>query len=406
MNRDLQIAFIQDALPFWGGAEKVLATALEAFPQAEVYTLVYRKEAFRDTIIGRREIHTSFVDRLPAARQRHRVYLPLMPLAIEQFDLSRYDILVSFSYAVAHGILPRPGQLHISYMHTPMRYSWMRGNSPARQNSSTFSLMSWLPQLYFHFFRLWDNNAANRVDHFVAVSQWIAKCIWRAYRRPADVLYPPVDLDGFHPYFPRSDYYLLVSRLVAHKRVDLVVEAFSRMGKSLVVVGDGPEFNHLSRIAGPNIRLLGWQPQKQLEELYGRARAFVHAGEEDFGIAMVEAQAAGCPVIALDAGAAPEIIQQGETGILFSEQSVDCLCSAVNQFERNEGSYNNPANIRENSRRFSKERFQKQFTSLVEEDWQQFQGGRREFDPLALHLSLAGREEMQPEVVLEKNHGF
>ncbi len=257
MEQNLKVAFVQDALPLWGGAEKVLAAALEVFPQAEVYTLVYRGENFRDSIIARRPVHTSFIDRLPAARSHHRAFLPLMPLAIERFDLHDYDILISFSYAVAHGIRPRPGQLHISYMHTPLRYAWQSEPAASHQGQP---VMHFLVEAYLQAFRKWDAGAARRTDHFVSVSQWIAQRVWQAYQRSSDVVYPPVDVDRFRPLLPRSGYYLVASRLVAHKQVDLVVEAFSRSGLPLLVVGTGPEESRLRRTAGSNVRLLGWQP--------------------------------------------------------------------------------------------------------------------------------------------------
>ncbi len=368
MEQNLKVAFVQDALPSWGGAEKVLAAALEVFPQAEVYTLVYRGENFRGSIIARRPVHTSFIDHLPAAHSHHRAFLPLMPLAAERLDLHDYDIVISFSYAVAHGIRPRPGQLHISYMHTPLRYAWP-GELPVQAQGQ--AVKHFLLEAYLRAFRKWDAAAAGRTDHFIAVSQWIARRIWQAYQRPADVVYPPVDVDGFRPLEPRSDYYLVASRLVAHKRIDLVVEAFSQAGLPLVVVGTGPEESRLRRMAGPNVRLLGWQPPERLAELYGKAKGFIHAGVEDFGIAMVEAQAAGCPVIARQAGSAPEIVRPGETGLLFSEPSAAGLLSAVAQFESEYAKYD-PRIIRENARRFGKARFQAEFMGLVERDWKKY----------------------------------
>ncbi len=368
MDPNLKIAFVHDALPFWGGAEKVLAAALEVFPQAELYTLVYQAASFRDSIIARRPVHTSFIDRLPAARSHHRAFLPLMPLAIERLDLHAYDILVSFSYAVAHGVRPLPGQLHISYMHTPLRYAW--GQEPAASGSKQ-AIQRFLLDLYLPAFRRWDAAAARRTGHFVSVSRWIAQRVWQAYRRTSDVLYPPVNVDAFRPLSPRADYYLVASRLVAHKRVDLAVETFSRLGLPLFVVGSGPEEARLRRLAGPSVQLLGWQPQAKLAELYGRARAFIHPGVEDFGIAMVEAQAAGCPVIALQAGAAPEIVTPGQTGALFANPTSQALQSAVLQFEAQFHSFD-PRPIQQNARRFSVQRFQEQFAALVEGDWMRF----------------------------------
>ncbi len=402
MEQNLKVAFVQDALPFWGGAENVLAAALEVIPQAEVYALVYRDENFSNSIIARRPVHTSFIDRLPAARSHHRAFLPLMPLAIERFDLHDYDILVSFSYAVAHGILPRPGQLHISYMHTPLRYAWQK-EGPAISRGQP--VIHFLHNAYLRSFRKWDAAAARRTDRFVAVSQWIAQRIWQAYQRPSDVLYPPVDVDRFRPLYPRADYYLVVSRLVAHKRIDLVVEAFSRSGLPLLVVGAGPEESRLWRMAGPNVRLLGWQPSDRLAELYGRARGFIHAGVEDFGIAMVEAQAAGCPVIARQAGSAPEIVRPGETGLLFSEPTVEGLRSTVERFDADFNKYD-PRIIQENARRFGKARFQFEFNGLVEREWNNCQSLAPSRGATAAGSRAGQQSEPISRQALEGKHGI
>jgi glycosyltransferase involved in cell wall biosynthesis len=342
-----------------------LEAALEAFPDASVYTLVYRADKFKGTSISKRKIHTSFIDRFPGAHTHHRAFLPLMPFAIEQFDLREYDVVVSFSYAVAHGILPRPGQLHIAYMHTPLRYAWQGYPAFMAGKSGIYRMAvgSWM-----HAFRKWDTAAASRIGHLVTVSGWMADCIRRAYGREADVLYPPVDVASFPPRVSRKDFYLTVSRLVPHKRLDLVVSAFNRLGLPLVIIGEGPERTRLQHMAGKNITLLGWQSQPQMAALLGEARGFIHAGEEDFGIAMVEAQAAGCPVIALKRGGACEIVREGVTGELFERQDADSLVEAVRQFERHAEDYG-PAQIHQNAERFDRSRFVEGFARLVHDDW-------------------------------------
>jgi glycosyltransferase involved in cell wall biosynthesis len=391
MDRNIKVAFIQDALPFWGGAEKVLAAALEVFPQAEVYTLVYQEDNFRGSIIARQPVHASFIDRLPAARRHHRVFLPFMPFAIEHFDLHSYDILVSFSYAVAHGVVPQPGQLHISYMHTPLRYAWQdhedwTGGRRSRQN--------FLLKAYLQFFRRWDVSSSRRTDHFISVSHFIARRVWQAYHRRSDVLYPPVEVDRFRPLFPRSTDYLVVSRLVAHKQLDVAVQAFTRLGLPLVVVGAGPEEKRLRRMAGPSVCFLGWQSQERLAELYGRAKAFIHPGVEDFGIAMVEAQAAGCPVIALQAGAASETICQDETGLLYPDPTIEGLQNAVLRFEREHAAFD-PWAIQEHARQFGKDRFQSELAKMVEQDWDRRQRAGRGLGAITpIHLSALVEEPL------------
>jgi glycosyltransferase involved in cell wall biosynthesis len=379
MGQSTEIAFVQDDLPYRGGAEKLLEAALEVFPHAPVYTLVYNRHTFEDTPLKNHEIHTSFIDKLPGAHKNHRYYLPLMPLAVEQFDLRAYPIIVSFSYAVAHGIIPRPDQLHISYTHTVLRYAWQNYHDYVGRPGHKVGPIAWVERLILHYLRVWDLAASRRVDHFVANSSWMARCIWRAYRRRADVLYPPVEIEKFKPLLPREDYFIVVSRLVPHKRIDMIIEAFAALQLPLLIVGVGPEFKKLSHQAPANVKFLGWQPESAVAELLGRARAFIQAGEEDFGIAQIEAQAAGCPVITSDCGAAHEIVKDGVTGVFYSEQSSAALVKAVQQFNAMQNNFD-PAIIHQSSIRFDKERFQRRFAEIIQRDWDLFNQGRRNFN--------------------------
>ena len=360
MEQSLKVALVHDALPFMAGAERVLEAALEVFPDAPVYTLVYNRRAFEGTQLAKRQVYTSFIDRLPWAHQAHRSFLPLYPLAIEQFDLHDYDLILSSSYAVAHGILTRPDQTHVCLMHTPLRYAWHQPHTIFQAGG----IKSQLLRMWLHNFRQWDFAASQRVDRYVAVSHWVAGLIWHAYRRPAHVIYPPVDVDRFTSLTPKGDYYLVVSRLAHHKRVDLIVQAFSRLGLPLIVVGDGAERRRLSRLAAPNVKLLGWQSDEVIQELMGRAKALVHAAAEEFGIALVEAQAAGCPVIAYAGGGALETVLEGRTGILFQEQSVASVLEAVTIFESGNLNYS-PEELRWNAERFRKERFQMELLDFI-----------------------------------------
>ncbi len=372
MKAEPKIAFVQDALPFQGGAEKVLAAALEAYPQAPVYTLVYNREAFGGTVFERHPVQTSFIDRLPGAHRHHRAYLPLMPLALERFDLSAFDIVLSFSYAVAHAAPTRPDQLHLSYIHTPMRYAWREQLLPYSFPGPS-RLAQRLAGLYFEYFRRWDTAMLGRTDYFLANSHWMAGRIWRAYHRPAEVLYPPVDTDRFSPCHLRGEEYIYVGRLVSMKRLDLVVRAFNRLGYPLTIIGEGPQEASLRAMAGANIRFSGWQPEERVADLLGRAKAFVHMGEEDFGIALAEAQAAGCPVIAFRQGAAPEIVADGRTGMLVQEQSVESLCAALERFEQ-QGVSASPEQIRANALHFERRGFIRCLEDFVSEKWSTFQG--------------------------------
>jgi glycosyltransferase involved in cell wall biosynthesis len=367
MVRNLKIAFVQDALPFQAGAEKVLAAALRVFPQAPIYTLIYNQEAFRGTIFENHPIFPSFINLLPDSHRNYRLYLPLMPMALDQFDLRDFEIVISFSYAVAHAAPTNPEQLHISYIHTPLRYAWNGQLFPQvfpdfrNLPASALKPLLWL-------FRLWDRSMSGRTDHFLTNSRWMAGRIWHVYQRRAEVLYPPVDTDQFSPCFPREKYFVAVSRLVGYKRLDLVVEAFSRLKYPLIVVGEGPQLAGLRARSSSNIHFLGWQPAERLEAILGKAKAFVHAGEEDFGIAMAEAQAAGCPVIALNRGGAPEIVFDGRTGVLFDEQHVDSLCGAIERFE-SQGVQCGAEEIQASAQRFNRQRFQDELERSVQEKW-------------------------------------
>jgi glycosyltransferase involved in cell wall biosynthesis len=359
MKSDLRIAFILDALPAVGGGEKTLFAALEVFPQADVFTLIYNKPAFVHTPVAEKEIVTSFLDRLPLAQTHHRLLLPLMPAAIERFDLCSYDIIVSFSYAVAHGVLVNQGTRLISYTHTPMRYAWSDINI-----DGTHSRKNPLVNFLMEKFRIWDKVAASRVHEFAAVSHGIARRIWSAYQRGARVIYPPVEIERFHPNGQRGNYFVTLSRLVPYKRIDLVINAFSHLQLPLKIIGDGPQKERLQKHAPPNVEFMGHQSEEAVAQLLQEARGFVCAAEEDFGIAIVEAQAAGCPVIAYQAGGALETVKDGVTGLFFSEQSPESLIEAVKRFGDVAHCFRSD-DIRANAQTFSKKRFQASFQQLL-----------------------------------------
>ena len=363
------IALVQDALPTRGGAERVLEAVLELYPRTPIYTLVYRPEAFVTSVIQDTTIHTSFLNRIPGVKRWHRSLLPIMPFAIEQLDVSDYDIILSFSYAVAHGVLARPDQLHLSYTYTPLRQAWHAYHQFLDTNKSIiWNLPS---RLVLHYLRQWDVAASNRVDSFIAPSLWIAQCIQRAYRRQASVIYPPVSLDESNLEMQRGDYFITVSRLEPHKKVDLIVQAFNHLGLPLIVIGEGREFSRISKLAQPNIQLMGRQPDEVIYELLRKARGYIHAAEDDFGITPVEAQAAGCPVIAFARGGVLETVIEGKTGYFYLHQDVDSLIAAVKRFE---GEYKSLSakTIRQNARRFGKQRFQHEFAQFVEAKWLEF----------------------------------
>jgi len=266
MSPKSRIAFVVDALPAMGGGEKTLMTALELFPQADVFTLIYNKKAFGKTPIANKEIITSYLDKLPFAQTHHRLLLPLMPSAIERFDLCKYDVIVSFSYAVAHGVQTNNGTRHISYTYTPMRYAWSDINIDGTHSRKN-PMLDWV----LDNFRTWDKAAASRVHEFAAISQGIAKRIQSSYQRGSRLIYPPVEIERFHPNGGRGDYFVTISRLVAHKRIDLIIEAFSRLNLPLKIIGDGPQRKKLQRHAAPNIEFLGYQPDEVVAQTNPRA---------------------------------------------------------------------------------------------------------------------------------------
>jgi len=359
MKSEPKIAFVIDALPSLGGAEKVLFTALEIFPQADVFTLVYNKPFFTNTPVAKRYVKTSFIDHLPFSHNNHRLFLPIMPFAIEKFNLREYEMIISFSYAVAHGVQNFNGARHISYTFTPMRYAWLDFNINGTQspkNQVTNKLMQ--------SFRRWDQRAASRVHRFIAISQAVSNRIKDAYQREADIIYPPVDISRFTPAQTRESFYITVTRLVPHKRVDIMVQAFSQLNLPLVVIGEGPELHRLMQIAKPNIQFLGYQSDEKVAELLGKARGFICATEEDFGIAIVEAQAAGCPIIAYGKGGAVETVLEKQTGLLFSEQTPESLIGALQEFERMYQCFR-VSNLVQNSHQYEKENFICKFKQLV-----------------------------------------
>jgi glycosyltransferase involved in cell wall biosynthesis len=349
-----------DSLPSLGGGEKVLLTALELYPHAELFTLVYNRGPFFHTPIAQRKVHTSFLDSLPLAHRQHRFFLPLMPFAIERFDLMDYDRIVCFSYAVAHGVKKYASARHLAYMFTPMRYAWTDLNL-----NGTHTRKNFLLDAVMRAFRSWDRKAAARVDEFATISCEVASRISSAYQRTAPVIHPPVEVERFSPNEERGNFYVTVSRLVPHKRVDLVVQAFAQLKLPLVIVGDGPELPRLQSLAASNIRFVGYASDHEVAQLLGRARGFVSMAEEDFGIAIVEAQAAGCPVIAYGKGGALETVIDGVTGVFFREQSVPSLIDAIVGFENRLGKFQTH-DMLQNARKYAKRQFMQKFRKFVD----------------------------------------
>jgi glycosyltransferase involved in cell wall biosynthesis len=335
----MRIAIVHDWLTTFAGSERVVRELLRMYPQADLYsTIDFLNDADREQFGGHRA-RTTFAQRLPSVHRHYQAYLPLLMLAVEQIDLSGYDLVISSSHAVAKGVITGPDQVHVSYVHSPMRYAWDLQHQYLREAGLERGVRSMLARAMLHYARLWDTRTAHGVDHFVANSEYIARRIRKVYRREATVIYPPVDVDAFPLREDKDDFYLCAARMVPYKKVGLVVDAFAQMpGRRLVVIGDGPEMSAIRARATRNVELMGHVAADVFRDTLQRARALVFAGEEDFGITMVEALACGTPVIAYGRGGAVEIVsgdttQLGQCGVFFDDQSAQAVADAVSGFE-------------------------------------------------------------------------
>lgn len=371
----MKIAIIADWLTTYAGSERVLEQMIACYPQADVFAVVdFVPEESRGFLQGKQPV-TTFIQKLPGAKRFARHYLPLMPLAVEQLDLSGYDLILSSSHAVAKGVIVGPDQLHISYVHSPIRYAWDLQHQYLKESGLDKRSIGWLARWFLHKIRLWDVRTQFGVDEFLANSRFIARRIHRVYGRDATVIYPPVDVDAFSLSESKDDFYLTASRMVPYKRMDLIVEAFAAMpDKTLVVIGDGPDFEKIRAKAMPNVRFMGYQPFSVLRDHMQRAKAFVFAAEEDFGITPVEAQACGTPVIAFGKGGVLEtvrgldVVDYEPTGVFFDEQSVASIVKAVQCFESNQAQFI-PATIRQHAEQFSVPHFRERYTRFVVKAW-------------------------------------
>lgn len=361
-----RVAVVHDWLTTNGGAERVLEQILACYPEAQLYCLVDFLPTAERGFLNGRQVKTSFLQNLPFGRAVFRKLAWLLPCAVESLDVSAYDLVISSSYAVAKGILTGPGQLHICYCHSPIRYAWDLQHEYLREAGLTRGLRSIYARTVLHYLRLWDVRTSNGVDCFVANSRFVAERIAKVYRRRAVVIHPPVNLSRFQLQEYKDDYFITVSRLVPYKRVDLIVEAFRQMPhRRLIVIGDGPEFRALTRLTTPNIELLGFQNDSVVQQLVAKARAFVFAAQEDFGIAVVEAQAAGTPVICFGRGGVRDSVIPGRTGLFFDEQTPASLISAIDAFEVMHEQFD-PLTIRRHAEHFNVDTFRRRLQEVVD----------------------------------------
>lgn len=360
--RSMKVAVIHDWLDTFGGGEKVLEQILSLYPEADLFVLVDVMAGEQRDSFNQHRIHSSFIQRLPFAHKHFRRYLPLMPKAIEQFDLAGYDLVLSSSHCVAKGVKSPPGQMHICYCHTPMRYIWDMEQDYLQDHAIT-GLKSLLVKALFHRLRQWDRQTCG-VNLFIANSQFVAERIQRCYGREAQVVYPPVAVEPFNWQTAKDDYYVTASRLVPQKKIELIVEAFNRMpDQRLVVIGGGPRLSAIRRMAGQNIRIAGHLTTAELAASLARAKAFVFASLEDFGIVMVEAQAAGTPVIAYGRGGSREIVR-ADTGLFFQDQQAESIINAIRRFEGERDKFSAQA-CRQNALRFESQVFLQSYAEVI-----------------------------------------
>lgn len=367
----MKVAVVHDWLTLKGGAELCLEELLHIFPQADLFCVVDFLPERERAFLKNRQIKTSFIQALPGARKRYRSYLPFMPIAVEQLDVTGYDLVISSTAAVAKGVITGPDQVHIAYTHSPIRYAWDLQHHYLAESGLTHGIKSGIARAILHYMRIWDTRTAHGVDQFVANSNFIARRIRKVYGRRATVVYPPVNLDRFTIAQKSEDFYVTISRMVPYKRIPLIVEAFRLMpDRKLVVIGDGPEMEAVRRAAGDNVIILGKQPDDVVTSYLQRAKAFIFAAKEDFGIAPLEAQACGTPVIAYGKGGALETIQghdlPGQTGVFFFDQSAAALVAAVDHLDTRLPNIS-PQACRANAERFSIDNFRSGFLSVVDE---------------------------------------
>ncbi len=367
--QELNVGIVADWFITYAGSEKVVAEFLDVFPEAELYSVVDFLSSENKSHFKNKNITTTFIQNFPFARKKYQSYLPFMPLAIEQLDVSKHDVILSSSHAVAKGVLTGPDQLHISYIHSPIRYAWDLQHQYLRESNLHKGFKGLLAKWILHNIRIWDCRTSNGVDHFIANSKFIARRIKKVYGRNADVIYPPVDVERFTLNENKEQYYFTASRLVPYKRIDLIVEAFSHMkDKKLVVIGDGHEMNKIKAKATSNIEILGYQSNSVMVDYMRNARAFVFAAEEDFGITPVEAQSCGTPVIAYGKGGALETIRpigvEKATGVFFYNQDVKSIIDSVNFFEQHSDEII-LSDCRLNALKFSEQRFKEEIKEYV-----------------------------------------
>lgn len=369
----IKVAIVQEWLVSIGGSDKVVKAILDVFPQADIYTLVAKREICEELGIPWERVQTSFIQRMPLGTKKHRAYLPLFPFAIEQFDLRGYDVVISSSHCVAKGVLTKADQLHICYCHSPIRYCWDMYNEYLEESHLDKGLKSWLVRCMLHPIRKFDAITGNRPDYYISNSDYVGQRIRKTYRRDATTIHPNIDISRFELCEEKHDYYLASSRLVAYKKIDTIIEAFNQMpDKKLVVIGGGPNLEAYRKLAKENVTVMGYQPFDVLKERMQHAKAFVFAADEDFGMIPIEAESCGTPIIAYGHGGSLETVSEGRTGMFFYEQTPDAIKDAVTKFEAMGAMPFAPADCRVWAEGFSEERFKREINEFVMKKYEAF----------------------------------
>lgn len=371
-DKNLKVALVHDWLTNMGGAENVVSYFMDIYKDAPIYTSMYIRENLSEPFQNANIIPSFLQKKVKGTKVNHQKYFPFMPMAFESFDLNEFDVVLSSCSSCSKGIITNPGTMHVCYCHTPIRYVWEFYYDYIENMDSIGAkgkIKKDLVKYFMNYMRTWDFVASNRVDYFIANSQYVASRIWKHYRRESTVIYPPADIDKFKPIDVDEEYFLCVSRLVPYKRIDLVVEVFNELGLPLVVIGGGSELEKIKAMAKSNVKVMGRQPDEVIKEHYAKCRAFIFPGEEDFGITPVEAQASGRPVIAYGKGGALETVIDEKTGVFFKEQTVESLKEAVLRFQKMSFDKNV---IRAHAEEFSIESFKGKMRCFVEEKYEEF----------------------------------
>ncbi|MEA2097550.1 MAG: glycosyltransferase [Patescibacteria group bacterium] len=363
----MKIALVHDYLVQYGGAERVLEAFTEIFPKAPVYTMVYDKKLMNKAF-SNRKIRTSFLQKIPLIGPNHRLFPLLMPIAIEQFNLSKYDVVLSDSNSYAKGVITAPDTLHITYCHTPMRYAWDDCHKYLREFKYS-NITKKLVPFAMNYIRLWDKISADRPDIYIANSNFVSLRIKKYYNKNASVINPPVSAQNFYISPKTKDYFLMIGRALPYKRFDIVIEAFNKLGLPLKIIGKGPEMDKLKKSAKKNIEFLGYLDDKKISHYYSQCKAFIFPPEEDFGITPLEAMASGRPVIAFRGGGALESVIENKTGLFFDEQTPEAITKIIESFNPNKF---NPQEIRDHALKFDKKIFKDRIKKFIEEEYSKF----------------------------------